>query len=83
MLSDIFLLGQVSSVHVYWTNMRHPVHAPKNCLQESPPQCRFALPVPASRFTSSREMTYDTNRNANEKKTHGKTNRVFLAPQVL
>ena len=80
MLSIIFLLEQVSSVRVCWTRMRHPVHAPKNCLQESPPQCRFALPVPASRFTSSREMTYDTNtnRNANAKKTHGKTYRAFF-----
>ena len=62
------------SFHVYWTSMGHLVHAPKNCLQESPPQCRFALPVPASQFTSSREMTYDTNtnRNADTKKTHGK-----------
>ena len=82
MLSNIFLFEQVSSVHVYWTSMRHPVHAPKkNSLQESPPQCRFALPVPASRFTSSREMTYDTNTNsnANAKKTHGKTYRVFFS----
>ena len=80
-----YILGQVYSVNIYWTSMRHPLHALKNCLQESPPQCRFALPVPASRFTSSREMTYDTNtnRNANAKKTHGKTYRVFFSPFAL
>ena len=39
-----YILGQVYSVKIYWTSMRHPVHAPKNCLQESPHNADLPCP---------------------------------------